>query len=207
MKKLIAAAIAAIAATVFAETTPVMVSLVTPVQAPSSSYDVTGFRLSLIYGECQEFTGFEIGIANRSASDFTGVGVGGVNIANGKVTGGQLGLVNWNDSGDASWEGRSKGLQLGVVNYSRNFCGLQDGILSVCGSKIVGAQGSYVNFAKDVGGAQVGYLNVASGAVNGCQVGLVNYADTMVRGLQVGIVNIISNDGWFPVLPIVNGNF
>ena len=35
-----------------AATTPVMFSLFTPVQAPYRSYDVEGFRLSLLYGEC-----------------------------------------------------------------------------------------------------------------------------------------------------------
>ena len=55
MKKIIAIACVA-AGTLFADTTPVMVSLVTPVQVPSRQYDVTGLRLSLIYGECQEFT-------------------------------------------------------------------------------------------------------------------------------------------------------
>ena len=55
-----------VAGMLFADTTPIMVSLVTPVQAPSARYDVTGLRLSLIYGECQEFTGLDIGIIGNA---------------------------------------------------------------------------------------------------------------------------------------------
>ena len=71
MKRIVAVA-CLVAGTLFADTTPVMVSLVTPVQAPSRSYDVTGFRLSLIYGDCQDFTGLDIGVAQRAAGTFTG---------------------------------------------------------------------------------------------------------------------------------------
>ena len=69
------------AGTLAAETTPVMLSLVTPVQAPSSDHDVTGLRLSLIYGECQEFTGLDIGVIGNARKDFTGLAVGGLNFA------------------------------------------------------------------------------------------------------------------------------
>ena len=96
MKKIIAVAGMLVAGMLFADTTPIMVSLVTPVQAPSSDYDVTGFRLSLIYGDCQEFTGLDIGIVDHADRDFTGIVIGGVNIADGRLYGGQLGLVNWN---------------------------------------------------------------------------------------------------------------
>ncbi len=195
----------------FAETTPVMVSLVTPVQAPSRSYDVTGFRLSLIYGDCRDFTGLDIGVADRTAGEFTGLVLGGVNIADGRFRGGQLGLVNWNSHDDARWERRSVGAQVGILNYSNAFCGLQDGVVNVSES-FAGLQSSLVNFAQDMYGVQCGYyfifgINVAGGAMRGCQLGLVNYANTMEEGIQIGLVNIISRNGWLPVLPIVNGHF
>ena len=76
----------------------------------------------------------------------------------------------------------------------------------------MGLQSSLVNFADDVYGLQCGFylifgVNVASGSVRGCQIGLVNYANRMDRGCQIGIVNIISQNGWLPVLPILNGSF
>ena len=66
MKSYVSAVCLMMAGALFADTTPVMVSLVTPVQAPSRDYDVTGFRLSLIYGECQEFIGLDIGIVEQN---------------------------------------------------------------------------------------------------------------------------------------------
>lgn len=213
MKKSMLLAVCATAAgALFAETTPVMVSLFTPVQAPASSYDVTGLRLSLIYGDCQEFTGLDIGIVNHAAGGFTGLGVGGANVADGTVYGVQLGLLNWNGNGATDWANRSVGGQLGIVNYADSFCGLQDGFLNISGEMFSGLQYGLVNVVDDVRGVQCGYwvifgVNIASGHVRGCQFGLVNYADTMESGLQIGLVNIISNNGWLPVLPIVNGHF
>ena len=71
MKRIVAVA-CLVAGTLFADTTPVMVSLVTPVQAPSRSYDVTGLRLSFIYGECQDFTGLDKCIWCGSTSNGSG---------------------------------------------------------------------------------------------------------------------------------------
>ena len=75
-----------------------------------------------------------------------------------------------------------------------------------------GLQSGLVNITHDLYGCQSGlYIflcaNFATGTVRGCQLGLVNYAREMDRGLQVGIVNIISQGGWAPVLPLVNGRF
>lgn len=98
MRKLVIAIVLAAAGAVFADTTPAMVSLVTPVQVPSSAYDVAGVKLSFLYGECGGFKGLDLGIVNRSKGDFTGVGIGGMNIADGIFYGGHLGLINWNDN-------------------------------------------------------------------------------------------------------------
>lgn len=212
MKKLLAAAAFASAFAAFAETTPVMVSLVTPVQAPSADYSVKGFRLSLVYGQSRDFMGLDIGIANRAEGEFTGVGIGGANIADGRLYGGQFGLVNWNGSDFRAWESVSKGCQLGLVNYAGSFCGLQNGVINITDGVFTGLQAGFLNFTTDLIGAECGGyvflgVNVASGTVRGCQLGLVNYAGEMERGLQVGILNIISKGGWAPVLPIVNGRF
>ena len=200
------------AGTLFSETTPVMVSLVTPVQAPSRDYDVTGFRLSLLYGDCRDFTGLDIGVANRTAEAFSGVGIGGINIAGGKLSDGQIGLLNWNTDKETGWADISTGLQLGALNYSEAFCGLQDGIVNLAGTSFTGLQSGFVNYTEDLRGVQCGDwlivgVNVAGGTVYGCQIGLVNYAKVMERGVQIGLINIISNKGWLPVLPIVNGHF
>lgn len=201
-----------VAGCLFADSTPIMVSLVTPVQAPSARYDVTGLRLSLIYGECQEFTGLDIGIIGNARKDFTGLSIGGLNFAGERLYGAQVGLVNWNGNGDTSWERRSVGAQVGILNYADAFCGLQTGYVNISGESFMGLQSSLINCAHDLYGVQTGcYLilgvNVASGTVRGCQIGLINYANEVERGCQIGIVNIITQNGWLPVLPIVNGHF
>ena len=212
MKKIIAVVGMLAAGMLFADTTPIMVSLVTPVQAPSSDYDVTGLRLSLIYGDCEEFTGIDIGIVDHTGLDFTGLVLGGVNIADGRLYGGQLGLVNWNGHHDRKWGRRSIGAQVGIFNYADTFCGLQDGIVNVTSRSFAGLQSSFLNSTRDLTGLQCGAyfllgVNMASGGIHGCQIGLVNYAERVDSGLQIGLVNIISEEGWLPVLPIVNGHF
>ena len=212
MKNLLFAVSLLAASALSAETTPVMVSLVTPVQAPSSVYDVKGLRLSLIYGDCKDFTGLDLGLANRATGDFTGLAIGGVNIADGRFRGGQVGLVNWNSQSDREWPDRSIGAQLGLLNYADSFCGLQSGLVNISGNSVVGAQSGLVNCANDVQGVQLGYdfvfgVNVVSGTLSGLQLGLVNYAESVDGGLQIGLINIIARNGWLPVLPIVNGHF
>ena len=212
MKKLFALVVLFVSCAVFAETTPVMLSLLTPVQWPEKDCDVTGLRLSLLYGECDNFKGLDIGLINRTNGDFSGFAIGGGNIVDGTVHGVQLGLVNWNGNGRVVWDKRSIGAQLGFVNFSDTFCGLQSGYVNVSGSKFTGVQHGFVNSANDFEGLQCGSwlifgVNMAFGDVTGCQIGLVNYANTMVKGLQIGIVNVIANNGWMPVLPIINGNF
>ena len=197
---------------VFAETKPVMLSLLTPVQWPDKDVDVRGLRLSLLYGECDNFKGVDIGLVNRTNGDFSGLAIGGGNIADGTVHGVQLGIVNWNQNGSVVWGKRSIGAQLGIVNYSDTFCGVQSGYVNVSGSTFTGVQHSFFNNANDVEGLQCGAwlilgVNMAYGNVTGCQIGIVNYANTMVKGLQIGLVNVIANNGWAPVLPIINGNF
>jgi len=212
MKKFVATLVLLAAGAVFADTTPVMVSLVTPVQVPTSDYDVAGLRLSLVFGDCRNFKGLDLGIANRAEGEFLGVGIGGANIADGLLYGGQIGLVNWNGNGSRDWATVSKGGQIGIVNYANSFCGLQNGVIDYNDGLFTGLQSGLINITQDLYGCQCGFYvflaaNIANGSVRGCQLGIVNYAEEMEKGLQVGLVNIISRGGWAPVLPFVNGKF
>ena len=209
---LFAAAAALSAASCAADSTPVMVSLLAPVQAPTWNWDVTGFRLSLLYGDCRDFAGLDIGVVSRASCAFDGVGIGGVNIANGRLRGVQIGLLNWSGCAGSEASGRPLGLQYGGVNCADSFLGLQDGFVNVSTGALSGLQYGYANCARDVAGVQCGSLlilgiNVAYGRVDGCQVGLVNYAQSMDGGVQIGVVNIIARNGLLPVLPIVNIGF
>jgi hypothetical protein len=189
-----------------ADSTPVMVSLVTPAQFPSRFYDVTGLRLSFIYGECQDFTGLDIGIIGNSRKEFTGLAIGGFNFAGERLYGGQVGLVNWNAHSDTTWGRRSVGAQIGALNYAGVFCGLQDGIVNVSEDSFMGMQSGLVNFTHDLYGLQCGYyllvgVNVASGTMHGCQIGLVNYVERL-EGVQIGLLNFATSQGFFPIINI-----
>jgi len=223
----VAAACVLAAGLLYADTTPVMVSLLTPVQVPLRNYDVTGFRLSLIYGDCRDFAGFDLGAIGRTAGEFCGAAIGGANIASEGLYGGQIGLINWCGDPDGDEANRSVGAQIGLVNCSSSFAGLQygalnvargrfyglqDGAINVTGGLVTGIQCGFVNYSGDVYGAQCGYymilgVNIAGGSVNGCQLGLVNYATDMGYGLQIGGINIIASNGWLMVLPLFNWHF
>ena len=129
MKKLVFAASLFAAVAAFAEKTPVMFSLFTPLQVPSRAYDVTGFRLSLLYGDCKNFTGLDIGVVDHTGGDFTGIQIGGVNVVDDRFLGGQLGLVNWVSQEVREWDKQSIGGQLGIFNYAGSFCGYQGGVV------------------------------------------------------------------------------
>ena len=194
------------------ESSPVMLSLLNPVQWPSSQSDVGGFRLSLLYGQCNDFAGLDIGLVGCATGDFNGLSIGGVNIVSRRLVGLQVGVVNWNSNGDESSARRSIGVQYGLLNYADSFLGLQDAWINISSGNMSGLQYGFLNCAADVHGVQCGALlvagvNIASGSVSGCQIGIVNYAGRMESGLQIGIVNVIARGGFFPVLPILNGSF
>ena len=194
------------------ESNPVMLSLLDPVQLPSSQSNVSGFRLSLLYGECVDFAGFDIGLVGCATSDFHGLSIGGVNIVSRRLVGIQVGLVNENSNGDDSSARRSIGVQYGFLNYVDSLLGLQDGWINTSSGNVSGLQYGFLNCAADVNGVQCGSLlvlgvNVAVGSVSGCQIGIFNYAGRMESGAQIGLVNIIANGGFFPALPIINGGF
>ena len=107
------------------ESSPVMLSLLNPVQWPSSQSDVGGFRLSLVYGQCDDFAGLDVGLVGCATGDFRGLAVGGANIVSRRLVGLQVGLVNWNSNGDESSTRRSIGVQYGLLNYADSLLGLQ----------------------------------------------------------------------------------
>lgn len=117
--------------------TPVMVSFLTPVQLPSQSWDVNGFRLNLLYGRCQDMTGLDVGLVNHTVGSELGMGIGLVNYVEENFTGLQIGLVNtafrasaiqigfYNGADDMT------GIQIGVINHTRLMRGLQIGLVNV----------------------------------------------------------------------------
>ena len=81
--------------------TTLAVSVVPPVQFPPSDFDITGLRVSAIYGHHRDVYGIDIGaLGNITDQDFVGLALsGGFNITHGTTTilGAQMaGLFNYN---------------------------------------------------------------------------------------------------------------
>ena len=120
------------------ESSPVMLSLLSPVEWPSPQSDVGGFRLSLLYGECRDFAGLDIGLIGCATGDFAGLSVGGVNVVSRRLAGLQVGFVNWNLNDEMTPGHRSIGVQYGVVNYADTLFGLQDGWVNLSSGTLTG---------------------------------------------------------------------
>jgi hypothetical protein len=124
---------------VMAQTTPVQVALVNPVQIFPEGTSVSGIRWNILYGKNIAMTGLDFGLVNH-------VGTGG-------FTGIQLGLVGLN-------EGNFTGVQWNGVNITKmNIEGAQLGWFSSA-SYVHGVQISLVNYAGSMKGIQIGIINI-----------------------------------------------
>lgn len=101
-----------------------------------------------------------------------------------------------------------KGLDWGLINHTTTGMtkAWQAGFIGVVDNDFLGLQDNAINVVKgSCEGLQIGPFNYAKD-MHGLQLGLVNYAET-TYGLQIGLVNIISQNGAFPVFPIINWSF
>jgi hypothetical protein len=122
-----------------AETRPIQLALVTPIQIFPEGDDITGVRLNLLYGRNVSFIGLDLGLINHTTTgmckgyqfglagiadgDFMGWQDNAVNIVHGNFEGLQWGVVNYANS--------ANGFQLGLVNYARTLKGLQIGLVNI----------------------------------------------------------------------------
>lgn len=93
-----------------------------------------------------------------------------------------LGIVNGST-------GTSSGLSLGLLaNYSQNYKGAQLAfIANYASGNVTGLQWSAFNYATNL---------------HGLQLGFINFADTCDKGVQVGLINIMNQTKqWFTHLP------
>lgn len=124
---------------VHAQTRPVQVSLVTPIQIFPEKYTITGVRLNLLYGRNVAVQGIDIGLVNHTTTgQFQGVQWGLVGLTDADFTG-------WQDCAVNVVQVRCEGLQWGLVNYAGNMSGLQLG---------------FVNYARKMKGLQIGLVNI-----------------------------------------------
>jgi hypothetical protein len=117
--------------------TPVMVSLMTPAQAPSPEWDVKGVRINLLYGRCQNLYGLDVGLVNHTVGKEVGLAVGLVNYTEQRFTGLQIGGVNIGEEVNAMQVGiyneadDLSGVQIGLINHARIARGVQVGLINV----------------------------------------------------------------------------
>jgi hypothetical protein len=176
---------------------PLQLSFASPVQLVSESRDVSGLRLTLIFGKNAGVAGLDIAAGGTSSRAFTGVQLALFgNYVEGKAAGVQAGLF-WNAAAHVS------GVQIGglIANVAHEGGdGLQLGLSNVAGGKFNGVQIGLIGsvFRTDwttlnFTGVQLGALNLVNGSATGLQVGILNAVNTRegsFAGVQIGVVNI-----------------
>ena len=120
-----------------AQTKPINIALVSPIQIIPPDVAISGFRWNIIYGKNSAMTGLDIGIANHVAGPMKGVQFGWFNQTE-TMVGWQDGIVNYTkaefegfQSGGVNYAGRINGLQLGLVNYAERANGVQLGLINI----------------------------------------------------------------------------
>ena len=186
-KILLVAALAMVAVNLQADT-PVLVSLVDPVQIPSRSSTVDGLEIGLLMGRCD---------------NLNGIGVGTSVMVDAKMNGLMVSLAfNWNSGG-------GNGLSAALVfnRLDGLFRGVQYAVgANICEGEFRGLQYSAwaSNYASRMRGAQYGIVNLSHDCC-GLQLGIVNMTEEM-SGVQIGILNFIRNSP-LPFFPILNAHF
>jgi len=136
---------------------PISLGLFTPVQIVEETESVTAFRLSLIYGKNVNMTGFDLSLVGMNTGNVTGVAFNAVGIVEGDFTGWQnswlAAITNGNMQG-VQWAAYTKsglgstGVQLGLLNMSDDFSGLQLGLVNITEVMRSGLQIGLVNIIK-----------------------------------------------------------
>ncbi len=122
-----------------AQSKPIQLALVSPIQIFKPESPIAGIRINLIYGKNVSVTGLDWGLVNHTTSGIsTGIQWGIVNLNDNHFTGWQDGAVNITG-------GNAEGLQTGLVNTANYASGVQFGI---------------VNYARSMKGLQIGLVNI-----------------------------------------------
>jgi hypothetical protein len=121
-----------------AQSRPIQLSLVTPIQIFPEDNPIAGFRYNFIYGRSVSVTGLDMGLANHTTGNFKGAQFGVVGLTDGD-------FVGWQDNAINVVRGDIEGLQWGIVNYANYANGLQLG---------------FVNYAVSMKGLQIGLVNI-----------------------------------------------
>jgi hypothetical protein len=147
------AALAAVAASgAAADSRPIQLSVVTPIQLFSEETPIGGLRLNLIYGRNASLTGVDLGFVNHVTGPCKGVQWGAVGWVGTDFTG-------WQDNFVSVTKGRFEGFQSGAVNSMGSGEAFQLGIVNHAGN-MSGFQLGFVNYCDYLKGLQIGVLNI-----------------------------------------------
>jgi hypothetical protein len=122
-----------------AQSKPVQLALVNPIQIFDETTTIAGVRISLLYGKNASVSGLDWGLVNSTTSgtsqgielgfvglndaNFVGLRSNFVDLNNGSVEGAQIGFYN---SG-----GFVNGVQIGFINNAGSMKGLQIGLINI----------------------------------------------------------------------------
>ena len=144
--------------------------------------DVSGMRLSFLWGENQSQRGFDAGLLSLSqTSKFSGLGlILGVSKIDGQMSDGVVfSLVNWHNGRDAGFNGAFL-----------NFLHEPSGAFNL----------GFVTVSDGSSGVDFGGFNMSSRSK--AQIGFLNVTDE-IESFQFGFLNIAKN-GFFPIFPVFN---
>ncbi len=122
-----------------AQSKPVQLALLNPVQIFPENTSIAGIRISLLYGKNTSVSGIDWGLVNHTTSGTSmgwQWGLVGINAAN--FVGLQSNFVNMNDQnvegvqfGFYNQAGYANGLQFGFINHAGRLKGLQIGLINI----------------------------------------------------------------------------
>jgi hypothetical protein len=148
---------------------PINLSLFAPVQIVKETESVTAFRFSLIYGKNVDMTGLDLSLVGRNTGSVTGVSWTAVGLVDGDFTGWQSGWL------------------ASVTNG--NMQGLQGALYTKSGMGSTGLQLGFLNMSDDFSGLQFGVVNITENMRSGLQIGLVNIIKSKEKLKFFPIVN------------------
>ncbi|MCB9686150.1 MAG: ankyrin repeat domain-containing protein [Alphaproteobacteria bacterium] len=166
----------------------------------------------------------QLGVANYGVHRLRGAMFGLVNHVTHDFDGLQVGFHNWNsfmmeqtvtdlgagmqkvETTTSTWQGRSRGVQIGFDNTSDRLDGAQIGVSNMSRRQVRGVQLGAVNLSgladeRPSSGLQLGGINGARD-FGGVQLGLINIAREL-HGVQIGGLNIAWKNK-LPMMVLVN---
>ena len=186
-------------------TTPLQLSVWSPLQLFPRDWDVVGLSWSGVHAQNRHVYGVDVGLFNSATATSGGLQVGAGNV----VSALGFGFVVFDAADkrvmalDEAGINRKNepyavyaGLQLSLLfNQADDLCGLQ---LAGLGNRAVMFSGVQVALGSNEGfagrGWQVGLLNEARSAFYGVQSGGVNECGQDLHGLQIGAVNLCDGE-------------